>query len=492
MHGVLPDDVPHPEKATVLGLMKVLPQELPFATCSALDVEAPDAAAWNDPAVLDGLLLELRSNEPGAVVALRRRQRFVLGFEPLRLRLHEGRPPRVRENGVYLITGGLGGVPFVLAACLAHLAKARLVLTGRARLPARGEWDSWRQTRGDADPVSQRILRVLALEAMGSEVLPLSADVGDEAQMAEAFRQAEAQFGAVHGVIHGAGIVGGTTFRPLREIGRAECEQQFHPKVEGLLVLDRVLAGRELDFCVLTSSLSSVLGGLAYGAYAAANVFMDAYAHSRNLRSGPRWLSVNWDEWRQVDGPVDPSGRAGLAQFAMSPPEGAGAFARLLGLSGVSQVVVSTGDLHARIEQWVRLDVLRSARAKAQGEPEAPRHRRPTLQNAYVAPANAAQQAMARIWAELLGVDRVGIRDSFFDLGGHSLLAIQLVARIRAELKADASVATLFEGPTVESLSRLVGGETEEVPAFEHSSDRGRRRKEERRRRQAERVEELP
>jgi NAD(P)-dependent dehydrogenase (short-subunit alcohol dehydrogenase family) len=83
--------------------------------------------------------------------------------------------------------------------------------------------------------------------------------------MEEAFRRAEARFGAVHGVIHGAGIVGGSTFRPLGEIGRAECEQQFHPKVEGLLVLDRVLAGRELDFCLLTSSLSSVLAA-AYSA----------------------------------------------------------------------------------------------------------------------------------------------------------------------------------------------------------------------------------
>jgi acyl transferase domain-containing protein len=492
MHDVLRGDVPHPEKATLLGLLKVIPQEQHNVTCSAVDVEAPDAPSWCD-AALDALLLELRSTAPGSVVAHRRGQRFVLGYEPLRLPAPESRPLRLREGGTYLITGGLGGVTFILAAYLATVAKAKLVLTGRARMPERTEWETWRQARGDADPVSVRIIRVQALESLGAEVLTVSADVGDVTQMEGAFREAEARFGAVHGVIHGAGIVGGSTFRPLQELGHAECEQQFHPKVAGLLALDRVLKGRDLDFCLLTSSLSSVLGGFAYGAYAAANIFMDAYTQARNLGPGPRWLSVNWDEWRLVERPDDASGRGmGLAQFAMSAFEGAGAFARLLDLQGVSQVVVSTGDLKSRIDQWIGLEVLRGGQSAKADEQEAARHPRPHLQNAYVAPGNPSQQKIARIWADLLGVEKVGIHDNFFDLGGHSLLAIQVVTRIRADLNVEVSVSTLFEGPTVESLSQLLGGAGEEPPGFEMSRDRGKKRKEERRRRQEERLEERP
>ena len=493
MHDVLRGDMPHPEKATLLGLVKVIPQEMQTVTCSAVDVEAPEAPTWAEPEAIDALLTELRATQPGAVVAQRRQQRFVLGYEPVRLSLPEGRPSRLREGGVYLITGGLGGVTFILAATLAHTAKAKLVLTGRARLPERTEWESWRQTRGDADSITQRIMRVLALEALGAEVLVVSADVGDVAQMEEAFRQAEARFGAVHGVIHGAGIVGGHTFRPIDQIGPADCEEQFHPKVAGLLALDRALGNRELDFCMLISSLSSVLGGYAYAAYAAANIFMDAYAHARNRRPGPRWLSVNWDEWRLVERPDDGGGRgAGLAQFAMNPLEGAGAFARVLGLRGVSQVVVSTGDLPSRIDRWIRLEALREGKGGKAKEQEAARHPRPHLQNGYVAPGSPTEQKVARIWAELLGIDKVGIQDNFFDLGGHSLLAIQVVTRIKAELNAEVAMATLFEGPTVESLSRLIGREGNEPEGFEHSSDRGRKRKEERRRRQAERVEGTP
>ena len=109
-----------------------------------------------------------------------------------------------------------------------------------------------------------------------------------------------------------------------------------------------------------------------------------------------------------------------------------------------------------------------------------------------MAPGSPTEQKVARIWAELLGIDKVGIQDNFFDLGGHSLLAIQVVTRIKAELNAEVAIATLFEGPTVESLSRLIGREGNEPEGFEHSSDRGRKRYEERRRRQAERMEGTP
>jgi NAD(P)-dependent dehydrogenase (short-subunit alcohol dehydrogenase family)/acyl carrier protein len=420
------------------------------------------------------------------VVALRGGQRFVRCFEPLPLPAPPARPTRVSGRGTCLVTGGLGGVTTVLAAYLAHTAGARLVLAGRTRMPERSGWADWRRTHGDADPVSQRMLRVESLERLGAEVLLVSADVASEAELREAVRQGEERFGPLRGVIHGAGVVGGETFRPIDQIGPAECEQQFRPKLQGLLALGRVLRGRSLELCVLTSSLSSVLGGYAYAAYAAANVFMDAWAASGDAAGSGPWLSVNWDEWRLSETPPDPGSR-GLAQYALGALEGAGAFGRLLELEGASQVVVSTGDLEARLDQWVRLDPQRAAKL-LQKDADAPRrHPRPSLQNAYVAPADAVEEAIARIWAELLGIEKVGTQDNFFDLGGHSLLAIQAITAIRTELRAEVSIASLFEGPTVESLASLIRG-AGEAKSFDDSSDRGRRRKEERQRRLAERV----
>jgi acyl carrier protein len=104
-----------------------------------------------------------------------------------------------------------------------------------------------------------------------------------------------------------------------------------------------------------------------------------------------------------------------------------------------------------------------------------------------VAPSTPVEEKVASIWQDLLGIEKVGIHDNFFELGGHSLLAIQLVTEIRRDLESEISVATLFEGPTVHSLSRLVAPGATEAPVFDQSSERGARRKEESLRRQAQR-----
>ncbi|MDC0772322.1 amino acid adenylation domain-containing protein, partial [Streptomyces sp. HD] len=71
----------------------------------------------------------------------------------------------------------------------------------------------------------------------------------------------------------------------------------------------------------------------------------------------------------------------------------------------------------------------------------------------YVAPRTDAENTLARIWADVLGVDRVGIHDRFFDLGGHSLLAMRVVSRIARDLGSDMSVGELFSHPSVAALA---------------------------------------
>jgi amino acid adenylation domain-containing protein len=85
---------------------------------------------------------------------------------------------------------------------------------------------------------------------------------------------------------------------------------------------------------------------------------------------------------------------------------------------------------------------------------------------AYVAPRTAAEEALAAVWAEVLGVERVGVRDDFFELGGHSLSAARLVARVRERLGRELSLGELFRGATVERLARaLEGGAPTGLPA---------------------------
>src|SRR6185503_15355557 len=112
------------------------------------------------------------------------------------------------------------------------------------------------------DPVRGKIERLQAIERAGAEILLLRADVADEEQMRRAIEKTCERFGEINGVIHAAGVASAMTLKPIQETTQVECEAHFRPKLLGLLVLEKVLKGRDLDFCVLFSSLSSILGGL--------------------------------------------------------------------------------------------------------------------------------------------------------------------------------------------------------------------------------------
>ncbi|HEY7219020.1 MAG TPA: SDR family NAD(P)-dependent oxidoreductase, partial [Candidatus Binatia bacterium] len=364
-----------------------------------------------------------------------------------------GAEAKLRENGVYLITGGLGNIGLVLAEYLAKTVNAKLVLVGRSSLPPKEEWASYLQRDGDHDAAAMKIRRIQAMEQAGAEILTVAADVADEKQMAAAIARADQRFGGIHGVIHAAGTIAGVL---IPETSPERCVNQFRSKVDGLLILDKLLRGRRLDFRLLTSSISCVLGGLGYSAYAAGNLFMDAFA-SNAARTNTPWITVNYDSWN-FSGPTAPTPARALIELALTPEEGVEVFRRALALDGAAHVVVSTGDLQARIDQWVKLEALRGNGAVAEEKPQEPAslHTRPDLSSSYAAPSTPTEEALVEIWKHLFGLEQVGIHDDFFELGGHSLLAMQVVSRIRSGLEVNLPLNYLFEKPTVSGLAERI------------------------------------
>jgi acyl transferase domain-containing protein len=469
-----------PGKITALGLCRVIPQEHPTVSCKYIDLDWSDAAVANLPdSAIDRLLHDASAATTESVVAYRGSHRWVQTFVPLELKEHAGVPARLRPNGVYFITGGLGDIGLHMAHFLLRTVQARVVLTGRTGIPPRAEWDRYLQRSTAHDPIAQRIARVKELEAAGGELLVLKADAGNADDMRAAFDAAERQFGPMNGVIHAAGLISGDSFRPIAEIDTAGSSRHFQPKIAGLCVLDEVIAARALDFCLLVSSLSAVLGGLRYAEYATANLFMDAFAYRRNRTSGFPWLTINWDSWMRTEDEARLAGSGTVPSgFVMTPTEGIEAFRRLLGADWGVQAIVSTGDLQARLDQWVNLDPLKSGRQAAESSV---RHPRPDLQTEYIAPSTDLERALAAIWAELLCVDRVGVNDNFFDLGGDSFLGIQVISRIKKQLGVKVSAVTLYEGPRIALLAKIITAHDEpKAPVLDLSRSRGERRRERR------------
>ncbi|MFA7242587.1 MAG: SDR family NAD(P)-dependent oxidoreductase [Sulfuricellaceae bacterium] len=426
------DAVLSPAKAAVLGPLHVLPQEYPNLHCQVIDVVAPELP-WQQARLLEETLHELAGNE--RAVALRPGRRYVEEFAPYRLPVAAAQT--FKAGGVYLITGGLGNIGMALAGHIAQQAPgAHLVLTSRQPL----------HTLAGA-----RLQQVQALQALGAKVRVAAADVTDERAMAALVQDMERSLGALNGVIHAAGLVGKESFATVNDSSRAFCATQLNPKLKGARVLEQVLGERALDFCLLCSSLSPILGGLGFTAYAAANACLDALAVDHNRRHPTRWISVNWEGWRFDDEePELNQAGAAVAELGLLPAEGCAAFARILAAPPVDRIVLSTGDLGRRIRQWVELE------APPPDAVSAPHHARPAMLGGYVAPSAPMETEVARLWERLLGIDGIGIHDSFFELGGNSLLLTQLLAQIRKAFRLELSLASLFERPTIAGIAVLL------------------------------------
>ncbi|ABX06598.1 Beta-ketoacyl synthase [Herpetosiphon aurantiacus DSM 785] len=450
IQAVDPSDLPDADNATILGACTVIGQENLSITVRNIDLSLPaDLNSAELPVA--ALVAECQKQNSDLHVAYRGNQRFVQQYQPLRLEVPES--PAVRPGGVYVITGGLGGVGLVLAEHLARTAQAKLVLVGRQGLPERAAWDAWLREHGADDATSQRIQRVRMIEAAGGSVLVVAADVAMVAGFQRVIAATEQQFGSINGVLHAAGISDSTAYNLIQLLEQATYAAHFQPKVYGLYALEAALGDRPLDFCVLFSSISAVLGGLGFAGYAAANCFIDAFTERHNRTHAVPWVSVNWDTWQLKVGQHDVIG-ATVAQYEMSPAEGAAAFERVAAARGHTQIVNSTGDLDARIRQWVRLESVRAdAAAAADTAVQTVPRGTPLSSSEY-------EQRVAMVWQQILGIDEVGIDDNFFDLGGNSLVALQLVTRLKKELKTQIPMVALFEAPTVRAMSQLLRPET--------------------------------
>ncbi|HVR98125.1 MAG TPA: amino acid adenylation domain-containing protein [Thermoanaerobaculia bacterium] len=443
-------EVPVPEKVTILGACKVIPQEYPGIVCRSLDLPAaPPAGRQRDPLLAD-LIADLQVDPRAAerAVAYRRSGRWAQAFEPLRLEAPAAGRNALRPRGIYLLIGGMGRIGLAQACFLAREAQARLVLTSRSPLPERERWEAWIREHGEDDRVSRRIHSLFELEELGAEVLAVTVDAADLAGMRQVLARTRERFGEPDGVLYLAGVVGEGAYRSVQETGPRECRLQFEAKARGLWVLEEILAGVDLDFCLLASSLSAVLGGLGYAAYAAANLYLDAFVARHNTSPGSPWTSVGWDAWQHE--PASPAAdNAAEGRLAMSTEEGTEVFRRLLAIPGAGQVVVSTGDLAARLAQWV-------APPSAAPALPAATHARPALRTSYAAPESELESAVAELWQQMLGIGRIGLHDDFFELGGDSLLAVQMLSRLRGRFGVDLPLRGLLETPTIAHLARSI------------------------------------
>ncbi|WP_207635815.1 SDR family NAD(P)-dependent oxidoreductase [Ruminiclostridium papyrosolvens] len=255
-------------------------------------------------------------------------KRLVAGWNEVEASEEEETVPW-KAGGVYLITGGAGGLGLIFAKEIAKKAKGvALILAGRTPL---GE---------------DRQARLEELEALGARIAYKQVDVSDRQAVTDLIQSIRNEFGSLNGIIHAAGVIKDNF---IIKKTKEEFMSVLAPKVLGAVNLDEASKDQSLDFFILFSSLAGVMGNAGQADYAAANAFMDAYAGYRNELAGSqqrcgRTLSLNWPLWKEggmrVDAEIERIMRQSTGMVAMETGSGIRALYRGLGSSQVQMAVM--------------------------------------------------------------------------------------------------------------------------------------------------------
>ncbi|MEO9651776.1 MAG: SDR family NAD(P)-dependent oxidoreductase [Roseobacter sp.] len=316
------DPLPHPEKATLAGPARVIGREFSNITVTTLDLDLPQTTSRSKRARVDvsgfvaPVLEEVLAPPVTLTAALRGPKRFELNYRAQQLAPVDAVEAMLKPGGVYLITGGFGGIGLTLACQLIEKTQARIVLVSRATLPPRSTWDNLLENTAPGDPLARRITAVRNLEAAGGEVLCLAGDVSNVEDMRDMRAEIETKFGPVNGVIHAAGVIEDGL---IQTKSMTDIEDVFAPKLHGVKVLEEVFPDGTLDWLVLFSSSSTATAPAGQVDYVAANEYLNAYAKSRS-DGQTKVLAVGWGIWADT----------GMAADAMAERTGTQTLAPIL------------------------------------------------------------------------------------------------------------------------------------------------------------------
>jgi len=325
---VVPADGEQQLFAGFSGFLKTLHLENPNFTGQLI---ALDAMALSDQAGLAETLLANRRCPAEQHIRYEGGQRWLASWQEVAASDQAISYPW-KSKGVYLITGGAGGLGLIFAKEIAQQVGAvTLILTGRSTLKENG------------------LVVLKELETLGATVKYRQVDVTHSSAVDELVKRITCDHGCLNGIIHSAGVVRDNF---IIKKTRQELHEVLAPKVSGVVNLDHASMDVDLDFFILFSA-GAAMGNAGQADYASANAFLDAYAGYRNQlvysqqRKG-QTLSINWPLWQdggmQIDSETENMMAQQLGVSAMKTPSGIQAFYKGLACGG-DQVMFMEGNV---------------------------------------------------------------------------------------------------------------------------------------------------
>ncbi|CEG58377.1 type I polyketide synthase [Legionella fallonii] len=435
-----------PINASLLGSSRVIPLEHHNISCEFIDINTKDNVALilNDLLNSSGQKQKEKSHK---VTAYRNGYRWELSYAPFQSKTPSN---RFSDHGIYLITGGLGGIGLALSNAIArHAVSPTLILCSRKAIPPQSDWSDI--AADPAHPYHTKIEQLHQLKELGANIECFQADIGNYEEVVDVVTFCKNNFGRINGVIHAAGIAGGG----LIQLKTKEAVHQvLVSKIHGTYHLAKALQEFNLDFVVLMSSIASITGEQGQMDYCAANACLDSFAQSHLFHTSCL-LNINWNTWREVGMSVETNRPEDMSLFSrgntISPTQGQELFLKALA-SRCSNLVTS----NYSVEEYDQL--IRDNKPIIDEEHKVSRDTFHMNQE-FKAPKGPIEKQLATLWQENLHIVAIGREDDFFALGGHSLKALTLIEHINTTLGTHLSIQHLYQAPTIAQLAEVIGAD---------------------------------
>ncbi|MCH2193536.1 SDR family NAD(P)-dependent oxidoreductase [Kordia sp.] len=415
------------------GFFKTLSLENPKYKAKTIQIEGNQNASKNLVTILTNEFLEetWQQNEIKYKIAnaqkTERYTKTLQSFSPVQRNLAI---LPIKQKGVYIISGGIGGLGCIISEYLAKHFACTLVLFGRSAL------DKTKQARLDA------------LNAYQAKVIYQQADVTNYESVEKLIKTTKKEFSEINGIIHSAGV-SKDNFTLKKSL--TEAQQVINPKVLGAIHLDNASKEEKLDLFVLFSSIAGVFGNYGQSDYAFANHFLDAFANHRNQQTSNnvrygKTLSINWPFWEEGGFSLSESdiaqGKEHIGIHPISTKVGLEYFEEFL-CSDVSQAIALYGN-GQKIQQYI----LQGAKTEEST---------PTQVTTVIKDAELLEKTQTYL-QELIGnviklePSRIDIEEPFDVFGIDSIIIGQINISLENDL-GELPKTLLYEYPTIKELA---------------------------------------
>lgn len=450
------------DQAVIWGLGRVVGhQEFVKQWGGLIDIDLDthaDADARRDTAAR--LCRHVLDENPEDQIAIRAGSTLVPRMRSIRS-LTKAFPTKLAADAAYVVTGGAGALGRTVAAYLADRGARHIVLLCRSELPPRSRWPKL----SHEDRHYATVSTIRQIERLGARVTTASVDITDIRQVRTWLRHHRADGGRpVRGIVHAAGSVHDQLLVNMTE---ADFVEVMAPKVTGTRALHNVFKDHRLDFFVMFGSAGSVIASPGQGNYAAANAFLDAFAHYRRAAGLPA-LTIGWGPWSlgMVEELKLEKVYAQRGIELITPAAGCRILDRLINQKTPHVIAISADWARARrvgvVGQLPPMFCDLGTDDAAAGQIASGSSFLDSLADCPQADRldTVARQVRHLVSAVFdMAVTEIGADDALDDLGLDSMMAMDFRARISAVFAIDLPVLELLRGVSVNSLAIRILGE---------------------------------